>query len=342
MNRRFISLFILLFILFTCITHAQMPTLSSTGLDLTVSSNNPIPGQDVTITAGSFNADVNTSQITWVVNGKLNQSGIGMKELIIKAPALGKKLSVDVSAVTTNGRKMVSNIVIGSGYIDMIIETDGYVPPLFLGKVAPVYQNYVTIIAMPHVADSSGNEYNPKDLVYKWAKNDSVLADQSGYGKQSISIKGTVLPRPYTLSLFVSSKDNEAQAVGSVDIDYQSPFAKFYVDDSLYGVLFNRTIKSNLNIGTNREVGVHITPYGFNGPSNDVNNLTYTWSINGTEHPELSTNSSITLRAPDNSDGSSNVAIDINNSKEVLQGISADFSTKFKKNTDSTKAPVTF
>ena len=342
MNRRFISLFILSFVLFTGITHAQMPTLSSTGLDLTASSNNPIPGQTVTITANSYNADVDTSQITWVVNGKLSQSGIGLKELKVKAPALGKKLSIDVSAVTTSGRKMISNIVVGSGSVDLIIETDGYVPPLFLGKIAPVYQNKVTVIAMPHIADSSGNEYNPNELVYQWKKNDSVIADQSGYGKQSVSIKGTVLPRPYTLTVSVSSKDAEGQAAGSVDIDYQSPFAKFYVDDSLYGILFNRTIRSGLSIGTSRETGVHVTPFGFNGPSNDINNLTYTWSINSTEHPELSTNDSITLRAPDSSDGSSNVAIDIHNSKEILQGISDDFTVKFKKNTDSTKSAVTF
>ncbi len=342
MNRRFISLFILSFVLLTGIAHAQIPTLSSTGLNLNASTNNPIPGQNVTITATSYSADLDTSQISWIVNGKLFQSGIGMKKLDVKAPPLGKELSIDVNAVTSSGRKMISNIVVGSGSVDLIIESDGYVPPLFLGKIAPVVQNKVTVIAMPHIADSSGKEYDPKDLVYKWERNDSVLQDQSGYGKQSVSIKGTVLPRGYTLNVTVQSRDNKAQAKGSIGIGYAGPSAQFYVNDSLYGVFYNRAIKNSLSIGSSRESGVRVVPYGFNKPSNDIGDLSLAWTINSTDHPELNTNESIIIRAPENSDGVSNVSLSINNTKEILQSVQANFSVKFKKNTGSASDAVTF
>ena len=140
----------------------------------------------------------------------------------------------------------------------------------------------------------------------------------------------------------MSAKDAGAQAETSTSIDYQSPFAQFYVNDPLYGTLFNRAIKNYITIGSNRESGVRVVPYGLNGLVNDLGDLSFTWSINGTEHPELSSNDSITLRAPENSDGSSDVSVDIHNAKEILQGISGNFSVKFKKSTDSQTNAVTF
>lgn len=342
MNRRFISLFILSFFLVTGIVHAQaIPTLSSTGLDLTPSSNNPVPGQSVTITARSFSADIDTSQISWVVNGKLAQSGVGSTKFVVKAPSLGKKLNIDVSAVTSTGRKMFTTIVVSSGSIDLITETDGYVHALFLGKIAPVAQNKVTIIAMPHIADASGTEYDPKNLVYQWKKNDRVLEDQSGYGKQSVSIKGDVLPRAYTLDVTAWPRDNSTQAETQITISYQPPTAQFYVDDSLYGMFFNRSVKNSITIGSSRESGVRVIPYGFNKSPID-STLSYNWLINGTEHPELLSSESIVLRAPADLSGSSNVSLDIQNSKEILQSVSADFSVKFKKDAGTSNNPVTF
>ena len=312
-----------------CFIHAQMSDPSATGIDLTASSNSPAPGQIVNITARSFSADINASKITWTVDGKMVQSGTGVTSLNIVAPALGKKHLITVTGVTPSGRTMISNITVTSGAIDIITETNGYVPPFFKGKVVPVYQNAVTTIAIPHISDSKGKEYDPKTLVYQWKKNGSVLESQSGYGRQAITIQGDIVPRDYTLEVNAWSQDGSGRAQVIVPISYNNPSAHFYVNDPLYGPLYNIEIGDTIRLGTKNETGIRVVPFGFNKPLDSIGNLILTWVINNTEHTELENNESITLRAPANTDGSSNVSLDITNSKDILQQANGNFVSTF-------------
>jgi hypothetical protein len=58
--------------------------------------------------------------------------------------------------------------------------------------------------------------------------------------------------------------------------------------------------------------------------------------INGVEHPELAENESVTLRAPNESSGSSKVELRIRNTKKILQGASLGFSANFKTGNSKT------
>jgi hypothetical protein len=207
--------------------------------------------------------------------------------------------------------------------------------------MAPVYQNSVTTIALPHIADSTGHEYDPSKLVYQWKKNDTVLADQSGYGKQSVTIQGDVVPRDYDIYVTVWPRDMSSIAQAVEHISYTSPSAQFYVDDPLYGPLFNHSIGPNILLGSKNETGVRVVPYGFNRPISSIGGLVLTWLINNTEHSELATNESIILRAPSDSAGSSNVSLDITNAKDILQKASAVFSASFSTPTNSSNS-ITF
>ncbi len=315
--------------------HAQAIPTGQGGLDLTASSDNPIPGQVVTITAKSYSTDINSAKITWSVNGKAVQSGIGVTSLDVNAPPLGSKLNVVVSAVTNNGAPFSNSIVIGSGSVDMILENDGYVPPLFLGKISASYQNSVKVIAVPHIADSSGVEYDPKTLVYQWKKNNVAIENGSGYGKQSIVIPGDIIPRAYTISVTAAPRSNAAQAFGIISVDPQSPSIKFYRSDALYGPLFNQAITDTVRLGTQKETSILAVPFGFNKPIGNVGSLSLSWLINGIEHPELASYESIVIRAPEGSGGSSNIELNVKNTKQILQGAQAGFSAQFNSGTES-------
>ncbi|MEK7609907.1 MAG: hypothetical protein AAB470_02185 [Patescibacteria group bacterium] len=316
------------FFLFTSITSAQVP-ISVGGLELTASSDNPVPGQTVTITARSYIVDINTAKISWIINGKTEQNATGATTLKVVAPDLGKKLNVDVSATTPEGRNIKASIVVGSGSIDIIVETSGYTHPFFKGKIPPVYQNTVKIVAIPHIANSSGVEYDPKNLVYQWKKNDRVIEDQSGYGKQALILTGEIVPRPYDISVTAWPRDIEARAQGYINIAVGGPSINFYINDPLYGPLFNRVIGDVIRIGSQKETGVLAVPFGFDKPVNGIGNLTYSWLINGLQDSGLSKNESLVLRAPDNSSGSSNIQLDIRNPDKILQGESGGFSASF-------------
>ena len=324
-------------ILHTPLVHAQgIP--SSFGVDLTASAQNPIPGQQVTITARNYNADINSSKITWSVNGKVVQSGTGLTTLIVTAPAFGKSLNIKVSSVTTEGLSMTGSIVVGSGSVDMVVETDGYTPPAFPGKTPIAYQNSVTVIAVPHISNSSGTEYDPKTLIYQWSKSDQVMESQSGYGKQSVTIPGDIIPRPYEITVTVTPRTGSGQASSIITITPQSPFISFYLNDALYGPLYNSALGATFRIGSQREANVLAVPYGFSKPANGLGDLSLTWLINNVEHPELATNDSVILRAPQGTAGSSNVEIDINNTKNILQTAKASFTATFSAKASATSS----
>ncbi len=329
--------FAIFFSLFS-VVFAQVPG-STEGLTLVVTTENPIPGQSVKVTAQSFTIDVRSSKLVWVINGKTIQNGIGLTALEVIAPALGNKLTIKVTATTPEGLIASSVLELGSGSIDLITETDGYVPPSFKGKISPVYQNAVKIVAIPHLANSKGIEYDPKTLIYEWIKNERVISDQSGYGKQSITIVGDIVPRPYDIEVIVKSRDGEAQAKNSILISTQSPFINFYEDDPLYGVLFNKSILDTIRIGSQKETSLLAIPFGFN-TLNKFEDLTWSWVINSNKRPELTSHRSIILRAPANTSGSTEIRLDLRNTENILQGADNQVTAEFKA--DKKAEAVTF
>lgn len=312
------------------------------GLELTTSAIDPVPGQSVTIKAASYSVDINSANLTWVSAGKTIAKGVGVTSVTVQAPALGKKISVTVTMISPDGTSFVNSITVNSGSVDLVLEPDGYVPPFFMGKAPVVYQNSVKIIAVPHIANSSGVEYDPETLVYKWQQNDTVLQDQSGYGKQSITLPGNIVPRPYQVTVTISTRDGTAQAMGITSVTAGSPLILFYRNDPLYGPLFNNAIGNILYLGAQRETGVMMVPLGFNITGNGLGDLSLSWLINGVEHPELASNESITLRAPESSSGSSNVQLSITDPKNILQQAQAGFSAVFSAASSSSASTVTF
>ncbi|MFA6432518.1 MAG: hypothetical protein WCV82_01740 [Candidatus Paceibacterota bacterium] len=340
--KRSVLLFVASFIILATTVSAQGLPSTIGGLDLSPSASNPVPNQDVTITAKSFNIDIHAATLTWVSAGKTLAKGVGVTTLTVKAPTLGKKLVIDVTAVASDGAVLNNSITISSGSIDLIIEPAGYVPPFFRGKIPVAYQNSVKIVAVPHIANTSGVEYDPKTLVYKWQQNDKVLENQSGYGRQSVNIQGNIIPRPYDLTVTVTTRDGSAQSVGLTSVAAGSPSLAFYRNDPLYGPLFNNAVGRNIYIGTQREVGILAVPYGFNMPSSDLGDLSLTWLINGIVRPELASNRSVTLRAPDQTSGSSNVQLNIENKEDILQQARGAFSAIFNSSAGTSDTGTNF
>ena len=295
----------------------------SDGVTLSLSTDNPVPGQIVTVTANSYSADISGARLTWTVNDKVVKDEVGAMSIDVSAPALGSKLNISVSASNPEGMTYIGTVIIGSGAVDMIVESDGYIPPIFLGKSPTAYQNSVKVIAVPHLADSSGKEYNPSNLIYQWKKNGQVIADKSGYGKRSITIEGELIPREFDLSVNVSTRTTADQAIGTTLIQPSAPSANIYINDPLYGTLFNRAVGEKLGIGTKKETSLLVVPFGFN------KSRSITWLLNDTERTELADKLNITLRSPGDDGGSSDISVRISSPANILQGATAAFTAYF-------------
>lgn len=322
--------------------HAQLLSGPLDAVQLTPSVDNPVPGQPVTITTQSYSNNVAGAHFTWTVNGEVASSAIGQTTFTVTAPPLGKKLNIVLTVTTVDGKILNGSLSLGSGVVDMILETDGYVPTPFQGKILPSYQNTVKIVAIPHLANSSGVEYNPKSLVYTWKKDGNVMLDQSGYGRESAAITGDLIPRSYLVTVDVATTDGIAVSEGNVNVDQGSPTIDFYINDPLYGPLYNRSIGTSVSIGSQNETTVLAVPYGFNG-TNNTTDLSYSWTVNGADQSSLDGNSSIILHAPDNSAGSSDIGLTVANSARILQGTDSAFTVYFSNTTGrASTTPITF
>jgi hypothetical protein len=330
--RFFIFIFALCSLLFALpIAHAQVPT-SIDGIDITINPTNPIPGKNVEISLQDYLSDISSAYITWVVNGNKVTEGVGKNDITLTAPALGKESDVAILIQTEDGKTVQKSVVIKSGSVDLVWESQGYAPPLYQGKQDFAYENSLKIIAMPHLADSSGVEIDPTTLIYNWKQDSTVLQDQSGYGKQSVTITGSVIPRPTTIYVDVSTRDGSETASGVITLQAGSPSVVFYKDDPLYGVLYNVALGAQTTF-SNQEITLLAVPFSFTMPSLTNNNIQYSWTINGAAQTGLTTNRSVTLRVQDTSaDANYPVQLQLQNMKEILQGATNAITVMFQAN----------
>jgi hypothetical protein len=335
MKRPFYFLLIFAFCLlpFT-FAHAQVPT-SIDGIDITITPPNPIPGKNVEINLQDYLSDISSANIIWMVNGQKVTSGIGKNNVTLTAPTIGKQDNLTILIQTADGKSIQKSIVIKSGSVDLVWESRGYVPPLYQGKQDFAYEDTLKIIAMPHLAGSSGVEMDPSTLVYNWKQDSTALQDQSGYGKQSITITGSVIPRPTTINVDVSTRDGSLTASGVITLRAGSPSVVFYKDDPLYGVLYNLALGAQ-TIFSNQEITLLAAPLSFTIPSLSNNNLQYGWTINGMPQNNLASNRSVTLRVQDTSTNANYpVQLQLQNLQQILQGASNAITIMFIENKNS-------
>lgn len=318
---------ILIFFCLATVPVTAQSIIPTPNIDLSSSVQNPSPGQTLTISAKSFNADLNSSTLVWYINGTEVKRGIGAVNLETKAPESGKVSNVTLTAISLNGSRLNGSLSLSSGSVDLIIESDGYVPALFLGKNRPVYENKIKIIAIPHLTQKNGVEYDPDTLIYEWTRNESVIQNQSGYGKSSIILDGSLIPRTFTVTVNVHSRNNDAYVNGIVSIAPEQAVLTMYIDDPLYGPLFNKAITDQIDLGNEKESAVVAIPYGFNAINTD--NVSYDWMINDNLRQDLLKNQSIILRAPSGGTGTSVVSLKIKNIRNILQSASGGFNVSF-------------
>ena len=305
-------------------THAQVQAPID-GVTISNTPEKPRPGDNVIISIESYLIDLNSSSIIWIADGKDIGRGIGMKNITIKAPVAGKKTLVTAIIVASNGKEVRKAITIKSGSVEIIWETMGYTPPFFKGKNPFIYENFIRLTVVPHLSTDGVKEIDPKNLVYKWKKGGKYIDGVSSYGTQSVDIQADEIPKPLEISVEVYTRDQNESAVSLLTLQPTEPSVSFYEIDPLYGIMLNKALIDRIALN-NSEITLLAAPFGFNYNSN-----IYLWSINNIEQPDLSKNQSITLRSKEDTEGSSNISVDIRNENAILERAISSIIVNFKK-----------
>lgn len=310
---------------------AQIPTAGVAGVTLTLDVNPDVPGpnQLVTVTAESFSIDLNRANIRWFVNNTLLIRGTGRKEMTFQVGAIGSRSTVEIIASVAGGGTFSAQVVIRPSEVDMIWEAFSYTPSFYKGKAMPAADTEVTIVALPNFIDQNGRRLRPETLIYTWKKGGRVLGSLSGFGKNTLTISGPHIFGSSVVSVDVASLNQQIQGRGTVIISTTQPKIIFYEDGPLFGMRYENAVSETFAL-LDEEVKIVAHPYFFAVERRDHFNLEYEWNIDGqiVENPSVD-RSSITLRQISSGEGTSIIALKIQNLKKILQGAQKSFLIEF-------------
>jgi hypothetical protein len=307
-------------------------TIPGIGQAITLSliPTNPEPNQLVVIKAQSYSTDLNSATFRWSVNGKLQKEGVGLKEFQTKTGKNGTAITVSVEIATQNSGTLRESISFRPAEVSLVWESDGYTPPFYKGRGLYTFSGTIKVTAIPEFFGSNGKRINPKDLVYTWKKNGEVVADASGYGKDSFtSSKTSYLRDGNDIGVEVSSPRETVTGSASINVTPAELKVLLYEKSPLYGILFDKAITNRFNL-VNEEVTLYAVPFFFSSQNNSIDGLSFDWVMNKAHISEVGDKNEITLRKEPGQTGNSDVSITIQNPRKPLQGGSVGTRIQFQ------------
>ncbi|OHA17961.1 MAG: hypothetical protein A2664_01255 [Candidatus Taylorbacteria bacterium RIFCSPHIGHO2_01_FULL_46_22b] len=300
--------------------HAQLLGGNANPLILITIPAYPRPNSDVTVEVRSTSVEIDVSDIGWLEDGELSESGLGKTSHRTHVGDKGSSQTVTAIVHTPEGRTYEQTILIRPQSISLIWESSSSVPPFYRGKALYTSTNPLTITAIPEIFDELGEPISASQLSFIWKLNNKTLSNKSGYGKSSLSLTEPILRTPATISVTVQSRDGLSVTTGSLSIDQSQPLVLIYENSPLYGILFNQAILNTFTLrGT--EAGVEAFPYFFSGMRQK---LGFSWNVNGRDIEGLSS-SYITLRNTTGQSGTATAFISITNPSSSFESAGNGF-----------------
>jgi hypothetical protein len=289
----------------------------------------PGPSQNIEVDAESYSVNLDTIKLTWLVNGRVVNSGIGLKSITATTGAVGSKTTISLSAATPIG-DITKTVSVQPASVHLSWEGVTYTPGFYKGAPLPVGESGVNIVAFPELL-KGGIKVADGSLIYTWKVNGSVISDSSGYGKNAFLYKYPQVSRPVTIEVVVSTTDQSASASASVNITPTDPKVVIYEDNPVLGLLTNTAINQSFSI-KDAETRVVAVPYFFSTKNRSDFDLAYKWAVAG--NPVLGSAddpSAIVLRPDAGASGSAEVSVDVNQTNSILQAARSLFTIIFGK-----------
>ncbi len=294
-------------------------------MDVKTTPRYPGPNEIIRVTAESYLSDLNKATISWSVNGKILDSGIGKTSFSFKNGVSGETTRLRISIVTNTGENITKELTFNPVGVTIIWEADTYTPPFYKGKPLLTAQARVRVVAIPDMANSK-NSLDSSKLVFVWEKDGSAVQESSGYGKNSFSFTG---PKPYgetNVRVKVSSLNDSINSEIRISLPLSRPVILFYENSPLLGTSYNRPLDTSLTL-TKKELTVTAEPYFFSNESEGGQRINYSWSLNGDR--VSTTGRTITLRNEDGSTGASLLALSMRNTKLLFQSANKSLTVNF-------------
>jgi hypothetical protein len=295
-------------------------------LEIKISPKYPDAYEDVVITVTSNLTDLNRSKIFWYLDNELKKKGIGKTKFNFSTKNIGETSIIDIVIKTTEGYHLNKEIKIIPVGLDVFWETEGYTPPFYKGKALASQKSSVKLIAIPNFITHSGYHIPANKLVYIWRKNNKVVEDSSGYGKNIFYSEAPLTFGKNNIDVEISSLDNSLKIHKRIQIGAIKPKIIIYENKPTEGMWYENAIKDNFNL-TKQEIAVVAEPYFFAKSAISSNALKYKWSMNNTTIDNK--NKEVVFRQ-DGKKGTALIKVAIEDASKRLTGIWKSFVLNFK------------
>ena len=321
----FILLFICVFGFFG-VANAQLNALPQTTINIEMSPDNPGPNEEVYVSLVSYITNINAANIVWKINGKTQKSGTGEKSFSFKTGEMNTTTTLEILIETQEGETIQKTFVIKPISVDLIWESEGLVPPFYKGKSLLSHQNKVTLIAIPHITSTNGTEIGIKNLMYTWKRNGTVIDTASGFGKNAYSFISPLISRPIDIAVEITTLDDSGVGYANLNLVPSEPLVVFYEKNPIYGIEFQKTLSGAKELKNSKEITVVGIPLFFGTTNLNSSDLSYKWSVNGSQINNDPRQAIQVFRQQEGVSGISNISLSIENGKKILQYASNNFS----------------
>jgi hypothetical protein len=273
--RNLVSLSAMIFTLCTLFfvavpVHAQFGSMES-AFSLGVSPSFPKPHTAVTIRLQDYSINAVGAAVFWFVDGVEQTAAKNERSLTIEAGAVGTEQTVQAILRQANG-EVSTSVVIRPTVVDLVLESETYVPSFYKGRALPNRNGTVRAIALVH----DGETHTANTYAYRWTLGEDVLFAGPVLGKQSVSFDMPLFNKNLSVEVF----DASGKSVGrsAMILDAVEPELHFYEWSPLKG-LYQREL-SDPFVLIGEETVVYGEPY-FVTRSPEGEMASFAWRVNG-------------------------------------------------------------
>ncbi len=316
---------------------APMSSVMPNQLSIDVYPESPMPNDTVTITARTFGIDTNTNTYTWIVNGREVLRGVGQNRFAFTVGITGTVTNVKLYIDPVDGKRIERDFTYTPLDVDILWQANTYTPPFYKGKALYTPESEVTFTSLPNIV-VNGARINPSDVVYRWKVGYKLQDEQSGFGKNSFTYKGTIILREDLIQSEVySARNPTVKGINGYTLNHVNPQILTYEDHPLLGVLFNRNISGEYYLNQ-QEVKLATFPLFFSA-ENKNSAVTYKWDLNDGQIDIPQNQNSAVFRRNNNTAGASFVGLTVGNPSHILQRAQAGISVIYEDARTATAIP---
>ena len=314
------------------ITSAEIAT-SVTDMNIVISPSKPRPFSTVTAKVEYFGTNLNNSEIVWSINGKVEKTGIALKEIQFTVGKSGSITTISATIKTPTGEMVTNSKTINPASVSLIWEANTYSPPFYKGRSWYTKGSSIRVIAIPDMVNSTGNVFKSADLTYKWYRNNQVLGEQSGRGKNIAIIEtSSYIDDETSIMVEVFSPDNSVSASYITTITPKDPQVLIYEMSPIYGVLYEKALYGQMQVYA-KEIILKAEPM-FYSTNNGIDSVDYTWRVNG-NNIIPSTSENVIILRPGTDNPSLSIYMTAQHINRILQGSKYSLDLIYNQNNNS-------